>query len=108
MAKSIKVILIDPLEKTITKLSIESTLDAYYKLIDCEMIESVRPLSLQGGNSLYCDEEALLKDEEQPTFSIQGWGVIMGKAIVLRHNNEGETVSTTYTVKDIESLVSFE
>jgi len=107
MATHIRVILIDPVEKTITEHTIPDNLQAYYKLIGCELVESVRPTSLKKGNSLYVDEERTFKDDLH-YFDMEGWGTLVGKAIVLRHNADGESVSTTETVGSITRLVTFE
>lgn len=105
--KKIKAILIDPFTQKITAMEIEPSLQVYYKLLDCELVEAVHSRSLSRDNFLYVDEEGLFKGDDQKFFELQGWGYLAGKALVLRVNGRGATISTTETVESITRLITF-
>ena len=110
MKKSkIKVILIDPYEEKMTEMEIFPTLKEFYRVMDCSMIESVRSKKFSENNSLYVDEEGTFKAPENiRRFYLKGWGFLIGKALVVNHDEEGKTISTTETVKSLEEFIMFE
>ena len=87
----------------------ESTLDALYRLIGCDMVEVAG--ELENGDTIWCDEEALLQSRtaqtrwcaiEGATLPICGNVVISGTA-----DEDGETISFKSNIIDIASRVAF-
>lgn len=90
--RTINVGVVDPETKLVTQMKLTPQLESYYTVIGCSTIEAV---SLGGGMYLYIDEEAKLKDPK-PTFSLAGTRIrIMGRAILLRVDDDGDARSAT-------------
>lgn len=71
-------ILINPESKTITEVAFDGTLQHAYKLLDCDIVETVK---LVNGDVLLVDEEGLFK-AKQHMFAI-GLNTIRNKALVI-------------------------
>lgn len=116
MSKTIKGIFIDSKNKTIRLIEIENTLEAYYKLIGCEIIESLSTEELLKRSDTLCvDEEGYLKnDPTKPEylFGFEGWnGPLIGNALIVGIESDvflgGKAVDVHSTLEEIQSKVIF-
>jgi len=106
MAKTVRAILIDAENKTVTEVNIEPTLSEYYRLIKCELIEGCYPKGLAPNHFLYVDEEGLYRKKHY--FKIDGFHTpLAGNALLLAGNEEGEDVDCTMSVAEIGNRVYF-
>lgn len=96
----IKGLLIDPINKKVTEVEFEHSLDEIYKLINCDTFAV--PFIFSNNDSLFVDDEGLLKDPEH-FFMISEYGrPIAGMGLILGTDEEGESVSAK--TKEIEVL----
>ncbi len=106
-------ILIDPFLKKVTNVNVSpiQTLQDMYKHIGCSMVEVV---SFGDTNDLWVDEEGLLKPTgEQRFFKVFDLpfghhGVIAGRALLLKCDNEGGTISTSLTIEEVMPRISWD
>ena len=105
-----KALFIDPMDQTIRTLSYDGDYKSIYKILDCRTFECVYPFNNE--DTLFIDEEGLLKESnfafniraDNPQFS----QTIMGKALVLGTDAEGESVECLTTLEDLKSRVVFQ
>ena len=104
-------ILIDPFLKKVTNVNVSpiNTLKEMYKHIGCSMVEVV---SFGDTNDLWVDEEGLLKSNQR-FFKVHNLpfghhGVIAGRALLLKCDNEGGTTSTTQTIEQVMPRISWD
>ena len=95
--KSIQVILVDPIEKTIQGLEIPSGLEGLRSALGCRLIEVVEV----GENiDIICDEEGLLSNDAKISLlnhpDFYSSFPIAGKYLFCTHNHEGDTESITF------------
>lgn len=98
-----KGLLIDPANQTIMPIDIDDnsenlTLSSLYKHIGCETVEVVT----YNQHDVWIDEEGLLKDYEYG-FRLNNYSIV-GRAIILDHNYDGDTISHTLNDDDIRQL----
>ena len=56
-------VLVNPDEKTVKKVTIEKSLDSYYKTLDCSCIDIVTRKIGGRRFDIICDDEGLYKDD---------------------------------------------
>ena len=105
-----KAILINPEERTIRHVSYDGDYKSIYRLIRCTTFEAVYPFD--NVDTLWIDEEGLLK-ESNFAFNIRADNpkfnqTIMGMALVLGTDAEGESVECLSSLDDIKSRVNFQ
>ena len=100
-----KAILIDVKTQEIKEVEHDGKLQNIYDLIDCRTIDIVR---VDDVNSIFVDDEGILKDNlyfeysgSENVFKLAGNGLILGV------NDEGNSISPTLTVEDVEGKVRF-
>lgn len=95
---------INPHTKEVSQVDIESgDLESYYQEIGCSTFDCVGISKL---DAIFCDDEALLQDEQPPAFSIDG-RIIYGIGLVAGVDEEGNTISPNHSIKEIEEKVVF-
>lgn len=95
---TIKGILIDPEERTVTDVEVEYSLEAWYKLLDCDTVEFAF-LSLEEGDvQMICDEEGLYTDKAQFTFSSTNYQQFAGKALIVDFEEELDDNDEPYPI----------
>lgn len=95
---TIKGILIDPEERTVTDVEVEYSLEEWYKLLDCEYIEFAF-LALKAGDvQMICDEEGLYTDKSQFTFSSGRYQQFAGKALIVDFGEELDDNDEAYPI----------
>ena len=105
-----KGILIDVINREVREVETEGGLDSLYKLIGCDLVEIVK---VDRNEDLYVDEEGLLKVTSKSgffTWFTDQFGVstpLVGNGLILSHDDEGNSISTTHTVEDSNKRVTF-
>ena len=89
-----RVILINPYNQTIKEAVYGGDYREIYDLIGCRTFDVV---SLSDADDLYVDDEGLLKDDNR-YFSWSGRN-FAGIGLILGHDDEGETIETTYDLQ---------
>lgn len=110
--KSVRVILIDPLNKRLEEHHIKPELQSYHSLLGCGCLESfVRtPKGFNKGAFLYIDEVGGFKDQPRFIFRgelgnemLNGRGVIIGEPDI-----EGEETDCEWSLEDVRKFIGFE
>ena len=98
-------ILINPHEETITEVEYSGNYKEIYSLIDCRTFDCVR---ITPNEDMYIDDEGLLMDNQR-YFTLLGTGLnnFAGKALLLSHDDEGETTATNWTLQDVKNMVQW-
>ena len=97
-----KGILINPHDETIKEVVYTGDFREIYDLVDCRTFDCVR-LTIE--NDMYVDDEGLLIDNQR-YFSIKDRNYA-GKALLLSHDDEGESIATTFTLQEAKDMVQF-
>ena len=105
-----KALFIDPTDETIRFISYDGDYKSIYRILGCRTFEAVYPFD--NGDTLWIDEEGLLKDSnfafniraDNPKFN----QTIMGKALVLGTDTEGESIECKTTLEDLKSRIKFQ
>jgi hypothetical protein len=96
-----KGILINPFDETIKEVMYSGNFREIYDLIDCRTFTVVR---LNNVDDMFVDDEGLLIDNRYFTIGNKNYA---GRALIMSHDDEGDTVGTELTVQDIESVVQW-
>jgi len=97
-----KGILINPFDETVKEVNIlGNSIEEIYLLTECNTFDVV---ALSGTDDLYVDDEGLLKDNRY--FTIYG-KPIAGKSLIMGHDDEGNSISTTLSLQEIEDVVKW-
>ena len=96
-----KGILINPFDETIKEVMYSGNFREIYDLIDCRTFTVVR---LNNVDDMFVDDEGLLIDNRYFTIVNKNYA---GRALIMSHDDEGDTVGTELTVQDIESVVQW-
>ena len=106
-----KAILINPEFEYIHLIDFDGDYKSIYKLLDCRMFECVYPFKNE--DTIFIDEEGLLKDSNY-SFSIKAddkkqfpWQTVMGKALVLGTDAEGESIEHKTSLEEVKSRITF-
>lgn len=103
MPETITGFFVDPENNTAEPCTIEKSLDAYYELLQCDLIDIV---SRSIGEEFYyiiCDDEALLKADPIPSaIDRKGEVVLCGPIFIV--NDDGECDVCSLTPDDIKHL----
>ena len=96
-----KGILINPFDETIKEVNILGNAEDVYLLTECSTFDVVR---ISDTEDLYVDDEGLLKDNRY--FTIYG-KPIAGRGLIMSHDVEGNSVSTTLSLQEIKDVVEW-
>ena len=103
----INAIFIDAINREITKVRLDGTLENLYKLLDCRTVAGAYPDHI-GNNSLMVDDEALMQNSD----TIQGFYIgnypIYSSALVYSSSDTGKPADVTLTLRPIKQLVTWE
>jgi len=99
-----KAILINPFDQTIKETEYTGDYREIYSLVDCRTFDCVR---LTPHEDMYVDDEGLLIDNQRYFRMLEIGANYAGKALLLSHNDEGETTATNWTLQDVKSMVEF-
>jgi hypothetical protein len=95
-------ILINPFDTTITEVNYTGDYKEIYALTDCTTFDCVRIYETQ---DMYIDDEGLLKNNQM--YFTMNDRVYAGKALLLSHDDEGETISTNLDLQMVEDMVEW-
>ena len=99
-----KAILINPHEETITEVEYSGNYKEIYDIIDCRTFDVAMA---KENNDLYLDDEGLLKNNQRYFRMVEIGANYGGKALILAHNDEGESTATTLTLQEVENMVQW-
>lgn len=107
MKKLIKLITIDPTNRTIEEVEINAnSLHALYQHIGCHTIDFV--CRTAQGDALIVDDEALLHEVQPPAFTFGYYPYrIHGIALVAGSDGRGNTIEPKLTLQQVRNLVKF-
>lgn len=92
----IKSILIDVKNKKAEALEIEPTLQNYYKLLDCDLIDITERKIGEYWYDIVCDDEGLLKENQIPSaVNSKSEVQLVGNLLLMNHDGEGNETSLT-------------
>ena len=94
-------ILINPFDQTIKKVNILGNIQDIYLLTECTTFDVVR---LSESDDMYVDDEGLLKDNRYFSWSGRNFA---GKALIMGHDDEGNSISTTYDLQEVIDRVEW-
>jgi hypothetical protein len=98
-----KAIKIDAITQTVSEI----TIDIWSEIapaIGCDLFDCV---CLSPTETLYCDDEGLLKNPEH-FIQIRGYPQpLAGSALILGSDEEGESVDTKLTIEQVQKMVTF-
>ena len=97
-----KGILINPFDTTIKEVVYTGDFREIYDLVDCRTFDCVR-LTIE--NDMYVDDEGLMRNNQM--YFTMNDRVYAGKALLLAHDDEGETTATTFTLQEAEDMVEW-
>ena len=97
-----KGILINPFDETIKEVVYTGDYREIYDLVECRTFDAVR---LNNEDDMYIDDEGLLVNNQR-FFSIRG-GNYGGKALLLSHDDEGDSASTTFTLEEVKDMIEW-
>ena len=101
-----KAILIDVIKQEVKEVEHDDTLKSIYNLVDCGTFDVVR---IDDINSIYIDDEGLFI-EDQLYFNYKGTTdsvSLAGNGLILGVDDEGETISPTLMLEEVEQAVTF-
>jgi hypothetical protein len=94
-----KLIKIDPQNRTVEAIETPGTLQDMYEILDCRMIDVCA--RQDNGDALTIDDEALFLEPQPAAFSYNGYGRIHGVALLTGCDEEGETCEPTATIDEV-------
>ena len=106
MKKAIK---IDSQNKTLSYIQLSEDYRDIYSAIGNGCTLFCIPVEFENMDSLYADDESLLRaDDIKGGFIMDGWySPIIGNAIILGCDDEGESIDCKTTIEDIQSKIRF-
>ena len=99
-----KAILINPFDQTIKETEYTGDYREIYSFIDCRTFDCVR---LTPHEDMYIDDEGLLIDNQRYFRMVEIGANYAGKALLLSHDDEGETKATNWTLQDVKDMVEW-
>ena len=99
-----KAILINPFDQTIKETEYTGDFREIYSLVDCRTFDCVR---LTPHEDMYIDDEGLLIDNQRYFRMLEIGANYAGKALLLSHDDEGETKATNWTLQDVKDMVEW-
>ena len=97
-----KAILINPFDTTITEVNYSGDYKEIYSFTDCTTFDCVRIYETQ---DMYIDDEGLLKNNQM--YFTMNDRVYAGKALLLSHDDEGETTGTNLDLQMVQDMVQW-
>jgi hypothetical protein len=100
----IEVIKINPFDQTIKVVKITAgNLVDYYREIECQTFDCLR---ISQGDAIFCDDEALLLEEQPPAFCLQG-RTVYGIGLLVGSDTEGNSIAPKHSLAEIQNQVEF-
>ena len=99
-----KAILINPFDQTIKETEYTGDYKEIYDLVSCRTFDCVR---LTPHEDMYIDDEGLLMDNQRYFRMLEIGANYAGKALLLSHDDEGETTATNWTLQEVKNMVQW-
>jgi len=99
-----KGILINPFDTTIKEVVYTGDYREIYDIIDCRTFDCVL---FYGTQDMYIDDEGLLKNNQRYFRMTELGANYGGKALLLSHDDEGETTGTNLDLQMVEDMVEW-
>ena len=99
-----KAILINPFDQTIKETEYTGDYREIYSLVECRTFDCVR---LTPHEDMYIDDEGLIIDNQRYFRMVEIGANYAGKALLLSHDDEGETKATNWTLQDVKDMVEW-
>lgn len=100
-----RAILIDPVNKTVSEVEHNGDYRDIYRHIECDCFTVV---GIDDVDSVFIDDEGLLKDEPGPFFALKGYPQpLAGKGLILGCDEDGETIAARMSLDEARAMVSF-
>lgn len=93
-----RLIKIDPQNRTVEHIETPATLQDMYEILDCRLIDVCA--HQDNGDALTIDDEALFLEPQPAAFSYNGYGRIHGVALLTGCDEEGKTIQPTATIEE--------
>lgn len=94
-----KLIKINPQNRTVEAIETPGTLQDMYEIIDCHTIDVCARQT--NGDALTIDDNALFLEPQPAAFSYNGYGRIHGVALLTGCDEEGETTEPTASIAEV-------
>lgn len=109
-AKTMRAILINPKDQTITEIEFIGDYKRIQQLIDADCFDCVR-LGDEEENTIYVDDEGLINGVAQRVgmFRVDGDNpaYLAGKGLILATDAEGESAATKLDIEELRKIVAF-
>lgn len=100
----IEVIKINPHTREVKAVSIDpNDLRSYYEAIACRTFDCV---GIDRLDAIFCDDEALLQEEQPPAFELQ-CNIIFGIGLIVGCDDEGNSTAPKHSLEEIRKQVQF-
>jgi hypothetical protein len=100
-----KALLIDSKNRTVKQIEIGEHYTEISKAIGCDVFSA--PHIMQNNDTLYCDDEGLLKNPEH-FFLLDGYPQpLAGNGLILGCDDEGESIDVSMNLVELSSKVTF-
>ena len=99
-----KGILINPFDETIKEVVYAGDFREIYSLVDCRTFDCVM---VDSKNDMYIDDEGLYVDDQRYFRMVELGANYAGKALLLSHDEEGDSVSTTLSIEEVKDIVEW-
>lgn len=102
---TIRAILIDPTRQLVEAITMDNSLQGFYKTIQCRAIASYGTLA--NGDAATGDDEALLNGPT-PLFWFGRYPIPLGGRVIITNvDDEGDCINVRSTIDEIQGLVRF-
>ena len=93
-----RLIKIDPQERTVEYVESTGDLQDIYRILDCRCIDVCARQS--NGDALTVDDEALFLEPQPAAFSYNGFGRVHGVALLMGNDAEGDTAEPETSIEE--------
>ena len=103
------VIKIDVVKKEIYEIEMTTDFKEIYKHLDCDLFTCISSKTIAPGDTIYIDDEGLLREDPIGAFSIRGVSqVLSGHGLIIGSDDQGDSISCITPLDVIKQLVRFE
>ena len=87
---TMKAILINPEDRSVTYVELDKGLDPIYKILDCDCFAC--PIVYGNNDAMYCDDEGLFKPQKGGIIMPDWEYPILGKIIIVGTDEDGNSI----------------
>jgi hypothetical protein len=103
-----RAVVIDSENQKVFEVSIGTDFNEIYPLIGNGCSTFAVPVVLHNGDALYADDEGLLQEDIKGGFIMKDWNYpIVGNAVLLNVDEEGESCDAVSDVEDLNSQIEW-